>query len=89
VFSYTSCIDNNHSRQLERGDRVSAAHDVDTTQGLHIASGSVGTVAEDRGSDLVVFFDDHDNPTRLDDSDLSRSKAVDETDPTGWMTAAR
>jgi hypothetical protein len=45
---------------------------VDTTQGLHIASGSEGTVAEDRGSHLIVFFDDHDNPTGLNDSHLSR-----------------
>ena len=45
-------------RDLAHGDRVTAARDLDTTQGLHISQGAEGTVAEDRGSTLVVFFDD-------------------------------
>ena len=53
-----------------RGDRVTAARDLDTTQGLQIAQGAEGIVAEDRGSKLVVFFDEHDAAVNLTESDL-------------------
>lgn len=57
---------------LEPGARVAAARDIDTTQGMHITEGAEGTVAEDRGSKLVVFFDEETSVTNLDNDDLRR-----------------
>ena len=45
-------------RSLAHGDRVVAARDIETTQGMHVLAGTEGTVAEDRGSNLVVFFEE-------------------------------
>ena len=42
-----------------------AARDLHTTQGLCIAKGARGIVAEDRGSKLVVFFDEQDSAVGL------------------------
>ena len=63
-------METNVDRSLEHGDRVTAARDLDTTQGLHIVRGAEGTVAEDRGSRLVVFFDEHDAAVSLTEPDL-------------------
>jgi hypothetical protein len=59
-------------QSLEHGDRVTAARDFDNTQGLHISKGTSGTVAEDRGSTLVVFFDDETAVVSLNESDLCK-----------------
>ena len=56
---------------LRPGDRVAAARDLDTTQHLHISQGAQGTVAEDRGSKLIVFFD-HETTTNLEEKDLRK-----------------
>jgi hypothetical protein len=63
-------METNVDQSLGHGDRVIAARDLDTTQGLHIAQGAEGTVAEDRGSGLVVFFDEHDAAVNLSEPDL-------------------
>jgi hypothetical protein len=63
-------METNVDRSLARGDRVAAARDLDTTQGLHIVQGSEGTVAEDRGSTLIVFFDEQDAAVNLTEPDL-------------------
>jgi hypothetical protein len=63
-------METNVDRSLARGDRVTAARDLDTTQGLHIVQGSEGTVAEDRGSTLIVFFDEQDAAVNLTEPDL-------------------
>jgi hypothetical protein len=52
------------TERLERGDRVMATREVHTTQGFHIPKGAEGTVAEDRGANIVVFFDDGAGPPR-------------------------
>ena len=52
------------------GDRVVAVRDIETTQGLYIPQGSAGTVAEDRGSTLVVFFHHQTPPSNIDEQDL-------------------
>jgi hypothetical protein len=57
-------------RTLAHGDRVTAARDLETTQGLHIAQGAEGVVAEDRGSKLVVFFDTQDSAVNVTEPDL-------------------
>jgi hypothetical protein len=57
---------------LQPGDRVAAARDLDTTQHLHISQGAQGTVAEDRGSKLIVFFDDETTATNLEEKDLRK-----------------
>lgn len=57
---------------MEHGDRVSAAADLHSTNGFHIPEGTPGTVAEDRGSSLVVFFD-NDAAASLDEQDLVRA----------------
>ncbi len=57
---------------IEHGDQVTAARDIDPTQGLHIPQGSEGTVAEDRGSTLVVFFRHQTPPSNIDEQDLRR-----------------
>jgi hypothetical protein len=62
--------DNDVDRSLAHGDRVTAARDLDTPQGLHISQGAEGTVAEDRGSTLVVFFDEEGSPVNLTEPDL-------------------
>jgi hypothetical protein len=41
------------------------------SQGLHIPEGTEGTVAEDRASELVVFFDNATAAASVDDHDLS------------------
>ena len=53
-------------------DRVAAARDIETPQGLYIPKGSEGTVAEDRGATLVVFFHHQTPPSDLDEQDLRR-----------------
>lgn len=59
--------------EIHQGDRVTLVQDFDTTRGWHIAGGSVGTVAEDRGSRLVVFFDEqNDEAASLDGTQLRR-----------------
>jgi hypothetical protein len=63
-------METNVDRSLAHGDRVTAARDLDTTQGLHIGQGAEGTVAEDRGSNLVVFFDEKDAAVNLTEPDL-------------------
>jgi len=62
--------DNDVDRSLAHGDRVTAARDLDTPQGLHISQGAEGPVAEDRGSTLVVFFDEEGSPVNLTEPDL-------------------
>jgi hypothetical protein len=54
---------------MEHGDQVTAATDLDTTNGFHIPAGTAGTVAEDRGSNLVVFFE-NDTVASLNEQDL-------------------
>jgi hypothetical protein len=44
---------------------------VETTQGFRISKGVQGTVAEDRGSNLVVFFDEGHSPVNLTEPDLT------------------
>jgi hypothetical protein len=58
------------SDPVKRGDRVAAATDLDTTDGFRIPVGTRGTVAEDRGSSLVVFFEDVPRATNPDERDL-------------------
>jgi hypothetical protein len=55
---------------MKRGDRVVAATDLDTTNGFRIPEGTRGTVAEDRGSSLVVFFENTPRAASLDEHDL-------------------
>ena len=57
---------------IGHGDRVVAARDIDTTQGVHIPAGTEGTVAEDRGSTLVVFFEEEPTRTSARDDDLRK-----------------
>ena len=57
---------------LHPGDRVAAVKDLDTTQLLHIPEGAEGTVAEDRGSTLVVYFDDETAAANLGEKDLRK-----------------
>jgi hypothetical protein len=64
-------LHSNRLSPIKTGDRVAAATDLDTTQGLHIAAGTEGTVAEDRGSKLVVFFDNTAVAASMDDRDLA------------------
>jgi hypothetical protein len=59
-------------KPIEQGDRVEAATAIDTTQGVHIDEGERGTVAEDRGSTLVVAFDERPGTARVDDDDLRK-----------------
>ena len=68
--TYRCLMETNVDQSLAHGDRVTAARDLDTTQGLHIAQGAEGAVAEDRGSKLVVFFDEHDAAVNLTEPDL-------------------
>jgi hypothetical protein len=65
----------NEPAGLEHGDRVVSSRDLDTTQGLHVPKGAVGTVTEDRGSHLVVFFDTDAVVARVDEQDLVRQAA--------------
>jgi hypothetical protein len=58
---------------LQHGDRVVSAHDLDTTQGFRIPKGAEGTVTEDRGSNLVVFFEDQAVVARLTETDLAKA----------------
>ena len=60
------------TESLERGDRVVATREVYTTQGFHIPEGAEGTVAEDRGANLVVFFADGAVVARLVEQDLAK-----------------
>ena len=57
---------------LHPGDRVAAVRDLETTQLLHIPEGAEGTVAEDRGSKLIVYFDDETTATNMEEKDLRR-----------------
>jgi hypothetical protein len=61
-------------RPLETGDHVVAARDLSTTSGFHIPEGSAGTIAEDRGSKLVVFFDDLSAVASLDEQDVAKTE---------------
>jgi len=61
------------AQQLEHGDRVVAARDIDSTQGIQVLAGTEGTVAEDRGSKLVVFFEEEPKMINVDEADLRRS----------------
>jgi hypothetical protein len=56
---------------MKRGDRVTAATDLDTTSGFHIPEGTRGVVAEDRASRLVVFFENDAVAASLDEQDLT------------------
>jgi hypothetical protein len=56
---------------MKRGDRVAAATDLETTNGFRVAEGTQGVVAEDRGSSLVVFFEDGPIAASLDENDLN------------------
>ena len=58
---------------LEHGDRVITTRDVYTTQEVHIPKGREGMVAEDRGSNLVVIFENPPAIARLAERDLARS----------------
>jgi hypothetical protein len=60
------------TERVERGDRVVAAREVYTTQGFHVPKGAEGTVAEDRGANLVVFFDGGAVVARLVEEDLAK-----------------
>jgi hypothetical protein len=48
------------------------SRDLETTQLLHIPEGAEGTVAEDRGSKLIVYFDDETSATNMEEKDLRR-----------------
>ena len=61
------------AQQLEHGDRVVAARDIDSTQGIQVLAGTEGTVAEDRGSKLVVFFEEEPKMINVDEADLRPS----------------
>ena len=54
------------------GDRVVAARDIETTQGMRVLAGTEGTVAEDRGSNLVVFFEEEPRLINVEDSALRK-----------------
>jgi hypothetical protein len=69
--SHCEATENHGDRALAHGDRVTAARDLETTQGLHISKGVHGIVAEDRGSTLVVFFDDEGSAVNLTETDLA------------------
>ena len=72
---------------ISPGDQVDTAGDIDTTEGTRIPAGTPGTVAEDRGSRLVVFFDSETQATQVDDISLVRivpsGDAPELTPPTG------
>jgi predicted dehydrogenase len=57
---------------LEQGDRVVAVRDIDTTQGIRIPEGTEGTIAEDRGSNLVVYFEEEPKRTSVEEGDLHK-----------------
>jgi hypothetical protein len=57
---------------IEQGEQVIAARTIETTQGLCIPPGSKGTVAEDRGSTLVVVFHHQTPPSNIDAQDFHR-----------------
>jgi hypothetical protein len=81
-------METDSQRPLEHGDRVTAATDLETTQGLHIDKGAEGTVAEDRGSKLVVFFDDHDAVVSLTEPNLVKIQNQPRRPGDGGPTAA-
>jgi hypothetical protein len=56
---------------LHPGDRVSALRDLDGDTDLQVPAGTEGTVAEDRGSTLVVAFDTDVQLCGLHERDLS------------------
>ena len=66
---------------LHPGDRVAAVRDLETTQVLHIPQGAEGTVAEDRGSKLVVYFDDETAATNMEEKDLRKLPVDDDASP--------
>jgi len=59
-------------KSLEHGDRVVAARDIETTMGMHVLAGTEGTVAEDRGSNLVVFFEEAPTMISVEEDALRR-----------------
>jgi hypothetical protein len=65
-------MDADAGNAIGRGDRVVAAKDLET-QGLRIPAGTKGTVAEDRGSRLVVSFDGQPTAATFDEQDLRKS----------------
>jgi hypothetical protein len=67
--------DDDSASTLHPGDRVAAVRDLETTQLLHIPEGAEGTVAEDRGSKLIVYFDDETAATNMEEKDLRRLPA--------------
>ena len=54
------------------GERVTAARTMETPQGLWIPAGSEGTITEDRGSTLMVFFHHQTPPISLRVCDLRK-----------------
>jgi hypothetical protein len=70
--------DDDSTATLHPGDRIAAVRDLETTQLLHIPQGAEGTVAEDRGSKLVVYFDDETAATNMEEKDLRRLRADDD-----------
>ena len=58
------------TERLEHGDRVITTRDMCTSQDLHIPEGAEGTIAEDRGSNLVVFFESPPAVARLTEDDV-------------------
>jgi hypothetical protein len=65
-------VEDGPTATLHPGDRVAAVKDLETTQLLQIPEGAEGTVAEDRGSKLVVYFDDETTATNMEEKDLRR-----------------
>jgi hypothetical protein len=58
--------------RFSSGDRVAAARNMETPKGLWIPVGSEGTITEDRGSALVVFFHHQTPPTSLRACDVRK-----------------
>jgi hypothetical protein len=65
-------VEDGPTATLHPGDRVAAVKDLETTQLLQIPEGAEGTVAEDRGSKLIVYFDDETTATNMEEKDLRR-----------------
>ena len=68
---------------IRHGDRVTANRDIETTQGLYVPQDSQGTVAEDRGSTLGVFFHHQTPPSNIDEHDDLNTVAHHPTPPPG------
>ena len=63
------------ARALRPGDRVTAARNLGGPEGPCVRAGTKGTVAEDRGSTLVVSFDTDVQLCSLDERDLVPASA--------------